>query len=245
MGRLAPFAALLLALTGGACSVEGAPPSVATTAPTPSRSPRATSSPSPEPSVAIVPSLVPCPTGGTPESPIMLSPEEALSCDLHAMADGRGTTIEEEYARYQTSLILDEITTWVSRERPEQFIGAALSEEPGGPPTLYIKGPADASIRDLVAQAGIEIIIADNQPYSAQDLDERQMSLSEALNEIGYSNWAGGADIKTGRLYASITIEPDLPSTVAELLPRLPADIRSDVDIEFSETPVAVDTIPE
>lgn len=245
MARGSLFAALLMAIPVGACSVEGAPPAATSGQASASGAPSATATPSPEPSVALMPSLVPCPSGGSPESPITLTQEEALSCDLQAMAEGRGTSIAEEYARYQTSLVMDEITSAVSRERPDVFIGGALSEEPGGPPTLYIKGPADAFIRDLVASAPIEIVIADNQPYSARELDERQMRLVDALTEIGYSNWAGGADIKTGRLYASITIEPGLPSTVPELLARLPAELRSGLDIEFSETPVAVDTIPE
>lgn len=244
MRRPAPFAALLLVVIVGACSVEGAPPQAATAA-APSLGPQATMSPSSEPSVAISPSLVPCPTGGTPESPIMLSPEEALSCDLQAMAEGRGTTIEDEYARYRTSLILDEITTRISRDRPDLFIGAALSDEPAGPPIIYIKGPADAFIRELVAEAEIEIDIEDNLPYSRTELDERQRRLGAALVDIGYSNWAAGDDIETGRLWASITIEADLPSSTAALLELLPADLRSGLDVEFSETPVAVDTIAD
>lgn len=245
MRRLAPFAALLLAVIVGACSVEGAPPAVTDAAATPRISPRVTASPSAEPSTAGVPSLVPCPTGGTPESPLMLSPEEALSCDLASAAEGRGTTVEEEYARYRASLTLDGITAQIARERPDVYVGAALANGPNDTPTIYIKGPADALIRELVASAEIEVAIADNQPYSFVELEERQMRLVAALTDIGYSNWAAGSDIQTGRLWASITIEADLPSSTAALLALLPADLRSGVDVEFSETPVAVDTIPD
>lgn len=245
MSRRAPFAALLLAMTGGACSIEGAPPSASTAAATPSPSPRVTVSPSSEPSVAISSSLVPCPTGGTPESPTMLSPEEALSCDLQAMAEGRGTTMDDEYARYRTSLILDEITTRISRERPDQFIGSALSDEPAGPPTLYIKGPADAFIREVVAEAEIEIMIADNRPYSAAEINERQDRIGRALRELGFTNFAVGNDIRTGRFYAAVTIEAGLPTEADEIVARLPRDLRGDLDLTVSETPVAVDTIPD
>jgi hypothetical protein len=245
MDRLAPFAALLLAVTGSACSVEGAPPVATTAASTPSPSPRATTSPSSEPSLAIVPSLVPCPSGGTPESPILLSPEEALTCDLQAMAEGRGTTIEHEYARSRTSLILDEITTRISRERPDLFIGAALSDKPAGPPTLFIKGPADAFIRELVAEAEIEIVIADNQPYSAAEINERQDRIGSALQELGFTNFAVGNDIRTGRFYAAVTIEAGLPTEPDEIVALLPRDLRGDLDLTVSETPVAVDTIPD
>jgi hypothetical protein len=71
------------------------------------------------------------------------------------------------------------------------------------------------------------------------------MRLGAALSDIGFSNWATGADIKTGKLWASVTIEPDLPSSSEAILGLLPADLRSDVDLEVRESPVAVDTIPE
>ena len=200
-----------------------------------------TSTPSAAPDV----SLVPCPSGGTAESPITLTAEEALSCDLAAMAEGSGTTIEEEYDRYRISLILDSVTTQLSEERPDVFLGAALPNEPGGAPTIYVKGPADTFIRDLVAGAGIEIAIADNQPYSAVELDERQSLVSQALLDMGFSNFSGGADIRTGRMDFAVTIEPGLPDTPEEIIDQLPADLRSGVTITVSATPVAVDTIPE
>lgn len=245
MSRPAPFAAFLLVVIVGACSAEGAPPLATDDPPTPSVRPRATASPSAEPSTAGVPALVPCPTGGTSESPLMFSPEEALSCDLAAAAEGRGTTIEEEYARHHTAEIVGAIAQQISEARPDVFVGSALADEPDGAATIYIKGPADAFMRILVAGAEIEIDIKDDLPYSRAELDERQGRLGEALVDIGYRNWAAGNDIETGRLWASITMEADLPSRTVALLEILPADLRSGVDIEFSETPVAVDTIPD
>lgn len=245
MARKSLFVVLLTAATLAGCSVDGGPPSANGVLASPSASPTATPAPLVKPSAADIPSLVPCPSGGTPEAPIMLSPEEALSCDLRAMAEGRGTTLEDEYARYQTELILDEITTRVSRERPDVFIGAALSEQAGGPPTLYIKGPADEFIRKLVAQAEIEILIADNQPYSAEEIDERQARIGVALQDIGFTNFAVGNDIRTGRFHVAVTIEAGLPDEPDEIVALLPHDLRGDLDLTVSETPVAVDTIGE
>lgn len=38
----------------------------------------------------------------------------------------------------------------IARERPAAYLGATLGEEPGDPHTLYMKGPADEFIRELV-----------------------------------------------------------------------------------------------
>ena len=43
---------------------------------------------------------------------------------------------------------------WLVRNRPDIFVGSALSKAPGGVPLLYIKGPADGYIRLYAANWG-------------------------------------------------------------------------------------------
>lgn len=54
-----------------------------------------------------------------------------------------------------------------------------------------------------------------------------------------------GNDIRTGRFYAAVTIEAGLPTEPDEIVALLPRDLRTDLDLTASETPVAVDTIPD
>jgi hypothetical protein len=239
-----PFVVLSLVIVA-ACSVAGAPSAAAEATSDSIATPSTATVPSSTPAATPIVSLVPCPSGGTPESPITLTAEEALSCDLRAMAEGSGTTIEEEYARYQMSLALDGITGPLAEARPDIFIGAALPEEPGGVPKLSIKGPADDFVRELVARAAIAVEIADNQPYSMDEVNDRQTRISTALQAAGFKNFAIGFDIRSARFRAAVTIEEGLPSTAEEVLALLPSELSADLDLEMSATPVAVDTIPE
>ena len=102
------------------------------------------------------------------------SSEEAIAQDLALIAEAAGWTIEEAAEHRRIAGIAGPIQGQIAAERPDIFIGGALSEDPRGPPTFYIKGPADDYVRNLVASAEIEIIIVDNQPWNSAELDERQ-----------------------------------------------------------------------
>lgn len=158
-------------------------------------------------------------------------------------AEVKGWTVAEEAAKHGAAEIIGDIAEQVSKERPNVFVGSALAQEPGGDPTLYVKGPADKFVRDLVDASDIEIILADNQPFSLDELDARQMRLSDALVALGFRNLATVADITdSGRITAAVTIEPGLPSRPEEILSALPADLRSSVELTISDTPVVIDT---
>ncbi len=158
-------------------------------------------------------------------------------------AEAKGWTVAEEAAKDGAAEIIGDIAEQVSKERPNVFIGSALAQEPGGDPTLYVKGPADKFVRDLVDASDIEIILADNQPFSFDELEARQKRVHDALVALGFRNLATGATIVGGgRITAWVTIEPGLPSRPEEILSALPADLRSSVDLTISDTPVAIDT---
>ncbi len=158
-------------------------------------------------------------------------------------AEAKGWTVAEEAARDRAAGIVGAIAEQVAQERPDVFVGSALSEQPGGAPTLYVKGPADKFVRDLVDASDIEIILAENQPFSLDELDARQMRLSDALVALGFRNFATGANIVGGgQITVAVTIEPGLPSRPEEILSALPADLRSSVELTIKDTPVVIDT---
>jgi hypothetical protein len=144
-------------------------------------------------------------------------------------------------AHLRISEALDPIQQRIYTERPDIFIGAALSDEPGGPPTIYIKGPADEWVRNLVATAGIEIVIVDNQPFSEHELNEREMRVADALQVMGFANFAVGSLLEDGgRMYAEITRQGGLPDDPGEILERLPTDLRDWVEVTLSREDVVV-----
>ena len=169
-------------------------------------------------------------------TPHLQSPEEAAAQDDALFAESQGITVEQATAQRLASDALDPITSNLAAERPDIFIGSALVD---GSPKLYIKGPANDSLRELVAGADVEIEIVDNQPYSRAELDERQEQLVRALQEQGFTSFGVGTDITHGQIEATVTRQTGLPDDPDEILAGLPAELRESVTLTVSDDPVA------
>lgn len=125
----------------------------------------------------------------------------ALAHDLALRAEGKGWTIAQAEADYQVGQALDLITSAIASQRPGVLVIAKRSADPGGTPTLYIKGPADQVVLGLVDASRIKIDVADNQPYSFEEILERRDRVGKALQAMGFrdfqvdSNPTGGGVI--------------------------------------------------
>lgn len=172
------------------------------------------------------------------ESGVLASPED-LERDLALIAEANGWTLEEATERHRTAIALGEILGTIARERPTQYVGAALGERPGDPATLYVKGPADEFIRDLVRVSGVDAVVADNQPFSFDELEERKLRVHRALETLGFGYVATAVNITGGGIIpAGVTAEAGLPSTAASIIAALPADLRDSVELTIREEPV-------
>lgn len=176
-----------------------------------------------------------CPELGSPDVPVTAaaqSSEDALAQDIALIAGARGWTSEEAEAAYRVAEIVGGIAQKVATERPDIFVGSVLPPEPLAVPELYIKGPADESVRGLVAAAGIEIKLVDNQPYSFDELDERKTRVARALQAQGFryisavSSVAGG-----GTIEAAVARQDGLPASAEQILLGLPSDLRESVEL--------------
>lgn len=92
----------------------------------------------------------------------------ARAQDLALVAEARGWTLEQAKQQREVSERLAVLTTQLATERPDIYIGGALANEPGNPPTLLVKGPPDDQVLALVARSGLSLILADRQPYSLE-----------------------------------------------------------------------------
>lgn len=163
--------------------------------------------------------------GGVGPSP------EALAEDLAAAAKSHGWTVDEAAAVYHAGEVVGAIAEQIARERPDQFVGSQVGD-PGEPPILYVKGPADDFVHELVASAKIAITIADNQPFSFDELEARKLRVHRALESLGYRYVAAASNITgKGVIPASVGVEPGLESSAELILQRLPADLRTSVDL--------------
>jgi hypothetical protein len=158
--------------------------------------------------------------------------------DLALIAEARDWSPDEAAAYDRAEAAIELVAVRVAAERPDVFVGSALSPEPDGAPTLYIKGPADAQILGIVDEATITVTIADEQPFSFDELEARKLRVHAALLDHGYSQVVTRADI-TGRgmIEVSLTLEPGLPDSESGVLSLIPADLRSSVEFVLRESP--------
>jgi hypothetical protein len=124
----------------------------------------------------------------------------------------------------------------VAEQRPEVFVGSALATTPNGCRTLYIKGPRDAFIEELVASVPVPVVVVDNQPFSFEELEARQQRVAEALAAIT-PQVAVGFDITRGGLMEAVVMEePGVDRATLEA--AIPADLRDSVELQLVDTPV-------
>lgn len=129
--------------------------------------------------------------------------------------------------------------SWQKRE--QIYVGAVLSDQPGGAPSLYLKGVADKSVLDLVHKSGIEVIIFDQQPHSREELVERTWQVHSLLAAYGYKQIATSHDIQNrGQINAAVTTDSRSGDARREIFALLPESLRESVAINFTAEPVAV-----
>lgn len=185
----------------------------------------------------------PAAAGESPVEPVVLSPKDDPHPDLELVAKSRGWTLDQAAAQQHAAEAVGAMATRIAKERPEIFVGSALAKAPGEAPTLYVKGPADAFVRDLVAASDIEIVLADKQPYSFEELEARKLTVHQSLEAAGFRNVATGANITGGGIIpATVALEPGLPVALGEILAAVPDDLRSSVVLTLSDPSAFGDT---
>ncbi|WP_106363069.1 hypothetical protein [Glycomyces artemisiae] len=158
--------------------------------------------------------------------------EESLREDLALTAEALGWTFEEAEAQHRVAQALDGITSAIAAERLDALVGTALSERPGGIPTLYIKGEADEVVLEAVRASGQEVVIADGQRFSFLELRERNRQLNRELVALGYADLSSGVDITTGTISAEVAAQPGLPTDPEAIVRELSGGLQDGVALD-------------
>ena len=176
----------------------------------------------------------------TEEPSVQLWTSEGIKAtsDLKAIAEANGWTIDQAKAQERASRALRKVNSEIREHRPDIFIGGALSEEPGGAPSLYVKGPAPELVHDLVAEAGGPINVVDEQPYTREELQERADRAFAALVDAGYPSVTTDVDLTGGGVIPAAVLQVgELSADPAEILAFVPADLRADVQLDVTIAP--------
>jgi hypothetical protein len=166
------------------------------------------------------------------------SDRDAYQSDLESIAEARGWTLEEAQLYQDKTDAAGEVSERLSLERPDVFVGGAVGPEPSDAPRMYIKGVADDGVYAIVGAAPFEIRVIDRQPYSRDDIDQRQSLLADELLALGFLNFAIGTDIqREGLMEATVQRTEGAPGSVEELLAALPASLRERISVRLIDEP--------
>ncbi len=166
----------------------------------------------------------------------VLTPEIDPNPDLELIAASRGWTIDEARAQQLAADAVGEIAVRLATTKPEAFVGSALSDKPGGAPTLYVKGPADGLVMELISEAPVEILVADNQPYSFLELEARASAVHRAVEAQGYRKVVTRTNITGGGVIpVAVGAQEGLSMQAADVLARVPAGLRENVVLTIAD----------
>lgn len=166
--------------------------------------------------------------------------EEAMADDLARVARARGWSAAQASAYAKAESEIGRVAAEVAAKRPDIFVGSALSKNGDGAPTLYVKGPADAELLQLIGTASVPIQIADLQPFSFAELEARQSAVHTALRTSGYLDVATSINMTgQGQIPVHLYVPPDRPTEIERILTSIPEALRSSVDLTFSDGPIA------
>jgi hypothetical protein len=164
---------------------------------------------------------------------------DAGQSDLEQIAEGRGWTLEEAQLYRAKSEAAGKVSERLYNERSDVFVGGAVGPEPSDAPRMYIKGPADEQVYEIVGEAPFEIRVIDGQPYSRIEIDERQSALMQVLLALGFLNAGVGTDIqREGLMEATVQRTAGAPDSADEIFAALPAPLRERTSITLVDDPV-------
>ncbi len=158
---------------------------------------------------------------------VFQSEDDALAADLALLAQSKGWTIAQTDQYYRATEAVGLVATRVAELRPKSFVGSAMGPRPGDPPTIYVKGPADEAIRALIADAGVPIQIADQQPFSSQELEAQKLNVHNSIMATGHSSVFTWVEMTAGnRIHVAVAPASGRLLSAAEVLAAVPPGLR-------------------
>jgi hypothetical protein len=178
---------------------------------------------------------------GAPDRAAVVAVDDALMTDLALIAAARGWTIDQAVAYHTTAERFGNLQEQVATTRPDVYAGARLGKTPGGTPTLYLKGSADAQVRSLVGAAGFPVTVVENRPWSWSELEARSEDVHRRLVDLGFRDVVTAFDEPTSVVKATAARIPTLPGRAEEVVALLPTDLRSGLRLSLTDGRVGID----
>lgn len=188
----------------------------------------------------LIPAMVDGGVAASARQPVHQTPGEALRSDLRAIAKANGWTLAQARANHRSTVAVGRLAQAIANRAPGTLVGSALSEDPEGAPTIYLKGPTPAFVHELVAQSSVPILVVDDQPFSSDELEERDIRVQQAFLAFGLLHFSVSSGLTDGGV-----IQVGLSRTsrftdaeVAAIVAALPQDLQASVVITVIDPPI-------
>lgn len=169
---------------------------------------------------------------------VILSEEEGLEEYISLVSEAKGWSRAEALLHSQEAEAMARIVDRLLSIDPDRYVGGAISPKPGGIARLYIKGPLDELIRDLVGSESMAVEVVPNQPFSSREIEARGEELLIALRDAGLRDASLGTDI-TRPGHFDLTLRRQSSFTEAQsVLEAIPEKFRDDVSVTLQDEPV-------
>lgn len=87
----------------------------------------------------------------------------------------------------------------------------------------------------MIAASGQDVIVAEHQPFSYLELEDRHLRLNRELIGLGYADLSSGFDIADGTITADLAAQPGLPTDPEEILQLLSEEFRQGVALTVAD----------
>jgi streptogrisin C len=163
---------------------------------------------------------------------LVTTSEEALAEDFALVAEERGTSVDEVESQYAEAEALGDVAVIAAERWPDQFVGSDVSGQDDDGPTLYIAGTPAPELLEIAQANGV--LVAGDQPFSFDELEERKLLVHHALEELGYKYVTTSFDVgKGGWIDAAVGGPPYM--NPREILGALPPEVRDSVGLTASD----------
>ncbi|MBA3688515.1 MAG: hypothetical protein H0W81_06780 [Chloroflexi bacterium] len=176
-----------------------------------------------------------------PNTPALISQEDALVADAQIIADTNGWSQADTLVRLKHQAKFSQLVPRLTQDYPATFAGSWTSTDKALPDSFVrFKGPVPPEAKALADSIGVRVNLNSDANYSSLEMGDRAARLQTELTALGSPEVATAVLVAEQRIVATAVKPAGLEGLSAEaLLARLPSwTAADDISIDFIDGPL-------